>query len=326
MENLTLEQILNLDFKLRKDPILHPFDGSFVVADPSLLTPSSSNDKKWHMFFHTNLAVYHFISDDGISFNKVNKIVKNAMRPNINFIDGKYYLFYEKTRSLIMNLLSFLNIAKWKSSIYVKESSDLINWSNGHEVIGIDKDYHKIDGGGHSISNPYLLKVDNKYRLYYSSSLTFIKDCGFSEPTYISYAESDYVNKEYKSIDKPIIYPNKEDPYLNLCSGCLKVYKIKDGYIGIQNGIYEKDAKSHSAIILLSSKDGITFKFEKVLLEPSANDNTKWMKQYVYASHLVKEGNILRLYFNARDISNPVKGRECIGFVEASLEFENINR
>lgn len=318
MENLTLNEILNLDFSLREEPILRPFDKSFVVADPSLLVPENAIDKKWHMFFHTHFGVYHFISEDGINFSKVAKLVKCAMRPNINYINGTYYLFFEKTRPLIFNLLNFLHLAKWESSIYLITSKDLINWSEEKEVIKQSKDYEKIEKNGYSISNPYLIEKDGKFRLYYSCGLTYIEDCKFCEPTYISYAESEKVDGGYKSLDKPIIFPDKSNPYLNLCSGCLKVYKIKDGYIGIQNGIYEKDKKSHSAIILFSSKDGISFKFEKVLLEPKES-SPLFMRQFVYASHLVKSGNTIRLYFNARDYSNPIKGRECISFLEANL-------
>jgi hypothetical protein len=149
--------------------------------------------------------------------------------------------------------------------------------------------------------------------------MTYIDDCKFCEPTHISYAESGQITDGYIAAEKPLISPDKNNPYLNLCSGCLKVYKLSDGYIGVQNGIYEKDGKSHSAIFLMSSPDGLDFKFEKMLIEPQEVDGKDWMKQFVYASHLVKQGNTLRLYFNARDTSNPILGRECIGFAEAEI-------
>ncbi len=322
MNTLTITQIINADFKISENnPVLKPFDGSVLVADPSLLTPENSHDGKYHLFFHTNLGVYHFTSEDGIGFKKVQKVVKNAMRPNINRIGGKYCLFYEKTRSLFANALNLVNITKWKSEIYVTESTDLLSWSTPKKVIGNTREYEQSERGM-SISNPFLLQDEGINRLYYSCGLTFIKDCGFCEPTHISYAESGSITDNYVSAEKPIISPDKTDPYLNLCSGCLKVYKLKDGYIGVQNGIYEKDGKSHSSIILLTSQDGLNFSFEKVLVEPSDDDNNSWMKQFVYASHLVKCGNTMRLYFNARDTSNMIKGRECIGYAQAELDSE----
>lgn len=318
MNNLTVNQIINADFKISSRPILKPFHGSFVVADPSMLTPDNCHDGKWHMFFHTTFGIFHFVSDDGIDFKKVQKVTNRAMRPNINYIDGKYYLFYERTRPLFFNALNVVNAVRWKSEIYVVESTDLLNWSLPGPVITNTRDYENSERGM-SISNPFLLQENGVNRLYYSCGLTYIKDCGFCEPTHISYAESKRVDSGYVSAEKPLISPDKNDPYLNLCSGCLKVYKLSDGYIGIQNGIYEKDGKSHSAIILLTSADGLNFEFNKILVEPAVIDGNDWMKQFVYASHLVRYGNTLRLYFNARDIANPIKGRECIGYAEAEI-------
>ena len=319
MKNLTVNQILEAKFRVSaQSPVLKPFDGSFVVADPSLLTPDVSHDGKWQMFFHTTLAVYHFISDDGIKFEKVQKVVGRAMRPNINRVGDTYYLFYERTLPLFMNALNVVNAVRWKSEIAVIQSNDLVNWSKPKRVLGNTKDF-EISKRGTALSNPFLLQEDGINRLYYSCGMTYIDDCKFCEPTHISYAESGQITDGYIAAEKPLISPDKNNPYLNLCSGCLKVYKLSDGYIGVQNGIYEKDGKSHSAIFLMSSPDGLDFKFEKMLIEPQEVDGKDWMKQFVYASHLVRQGNTLRLYFNARDISNPILGRECIGFAEAEI-------
>ncbi len=319
MKELTTNQILQADFKVNvKSPVIKPFDGSFIVADPSVLTPTDCHDGKWHMFFHTNLGVYHFISDDGVHFEKKQKVVSRAMRPNINRIDNTYYLFYERTRPLLMNALNVVNLVKWKSEIYVTQSDDLVNWSEPKLVIGNTRDF-EISSRGTALSNPFFLQEDGVNRIYYSCGMTYIEDCKFCEPTHISYAESKDITQGYVSAESPLISPDKSKPYLNLCSGCLKVYRLSDGYIGVQNGIYEKDGKSHSAIFLLTSTDGLEFKFEKMLVEPCVVHGKDWMKQFVYASHLVKHENTLRLYFNARNISNPVLGRECIGFAEAAL-------
>ena len=112
MKNLTVEQIINADFKICGTPILKPFNGSIVVADPSMLTPDNSHDGKWHMFCHTTFGIHHFVSNDGIDFCHINKIANRAMRPNINRIDGRYYLFYERTSPLIMNALNVVNAVK----------------------------------------------------------------------------------------------------------------------------------------------------------------------------------------------------------------------
>lgn len=319
MKNLTVNQILQAEFKVSAEsPVIKPFDGSFIVADPSVLTPNDCHDNKWHMFFHTNLGVYHFISQDGIHFEKLQKVVNRAMRPNINRIGNTYYLFYERTRSLLANALNVVNAVKWKSEIYVTESNDLLRWTEPKIVIANTRDFERSDRGT-ALSNPFLLQEEGVNRLYYSCGMTYIDDCKFCEPTHISYAESKSITEEYVSAETSLISPDKNNPYLNLCSGCLKVYRLSDGYIGIQNGIYEKDGKSHSAIFLMTSQDGLDFKFEKMLIEPHVVHGKDWMKQFVYASHLVKHENTLRLYFNARNVANPILGRECIGFAEAVI-------
>ncbi len=318
MINLTFNDINNADFRLYdQNPIIKNPLTSFVIADPSVITPSESHDGKFHLFCHTFFGVYRYESEDGINFKAKGKIANRAMRPNINYIDGRYYLFYERTRPVVMNLLSLVGF-KWKSEIYCTESTDLQKWCEPYPVITQSRYYEK-DSHGTAISNPFLIKENGRYRMYYSCGQTFIKDCGFCEPTHISFAESDCINKGYTSRPEPIISPDKDNPYLNLCSGCLKVYKLKDCYIGLQNGIFEKDGKSHSAIMLLRSDDGVNFDFVKQLLAPQMHNGSKWMAQYVYACCLTYHKGTLRLYFNARNTANNITGRESIGIFEAKL-------
>ena len=95
MFNITFEEFNNIEFGLYKgNPIIKNPLNSFVIADPSVITPDVSHDKKWHLFCHTFFGVYRYVSDDGITFEKAEKIVSRAMRPNINRIGGKYYLFF----------------------------------------------------------------------------------------------------------------------------------------------------------------------------------------------------------------------------------------
>ena len=318
MKSLTFEQFNTAEFKLYEgNPILKNPWNSFVIADPSVITPDVSHDGKWHLFYHTFFGVYHYESADGISFENKGKIVNRAMRPNINYIDGKYYLFYERTRPVIFNLLSLVG-AKWKSEIYCVETENLIDWTKPYLVIGKTRDYEEYNNG-FAISNPFLMATESGYRMYYSCGQTFIEDCGFCEPTHISFAESESVTNGYISREKPIISPDKNIQYLNLCSGCLKVYKLADCYIGLQNGLFEENGKSHSAIMLLKSDDGINFEFVKPFLVPQTCGNSRWMAQYVYACCLTYYKGELRLYFNARNVSNNLTGRECIGMYEAEV-------
>lgn len=316
MNNLCFKDIENAVFTLyENNPIIKNPLPSLVIADPSVLTPDKTHNGKWQLFCHTFFGIYRYESEDGISFQKKQKIANRAMRPDINYIDGRYYLFYERTRPIVFNALSLVG-AKWESDIYLTESDDLESWSEPRPVITNSREYEKYKSG-HAISNPFLINENDRWRLYYSCGQTYIRDCGFCEPTHISFAESRRIRDGYVSRETPIISPDKNIHWLNLCSGCLKVYKLKDCYIGLQNGIYEKDGKSHSAIMLLKSDDGVHFDFVKPLLTPQKCGNNNWMAQYVYACCLTYYEGKLRLYFNARNVADNIRGRECIGIYEA---------
>ena len=176
------------------------------------------------------------------------------------------------------------------------------------------------DEHGQALSNPFLMRKDDKWRMYYSCGQTFIKDCGFCEPRHINFAESRRITNGYLSRSAPIISPDKSIKHLNLCSGCLKVYELKDCYIGLQNGIFEENGKSHSAIMLLKSDDGENFEFIRHFLVPQKCGKSNWMAQYVYACCLTYYKGKLRLYFNARNVSNNLTGRESIGIYEAEVK------
>ncbi len=316
MKNLTFNDINGAQFKLyENNPVIRNFGGSFNAADPSVLTPKQSHDGLWHLFCHTFFGVYRLDSENGVDFKLIKKIVSRAMRPNINYIEGRYYLFYERTKTMAGNALSLVG-GKWKSEIFVTESDNLDDWTEPRIVIGKTREF-EADSRGQAISNPFFIRMDDCCRLYYSCGQTFIRDCGFCEPTYISYAQSQKIADGYISRKEPIIKPDKSSPYLNLCSGCIKVYELSDCYIGLQNGIFEKNGRSHSAIVLLRSDDGMRFDFVKVLLAPQICGKNDWMAQYVYACHLTYYNGKLRLYFNARNTSDILRGRECIGIYEA---------
>lgn len=325
MLNLTFEQLVNAQFKLYDgNPVIRCFGASTVVADPSLLTPDLTPDGKWRLYAHTLTGVHAFVSDDGISFRHTGRILPRAMRPDINKVGDRYLLFYERLQPLLPRAASLLG-GKWVSDIYVVESKDLTKFSEPRPVLTFGDPYERAGKKGHSLSNPFLLPTEDGYRLYYSAGLTYIPDCKFTEPTYICCAESEKPDRGFVRRDEPIIKPDDKrtgDRSLNaadLCCGCLKVYRLADCYAGLQNGIYDDNGQSKSAIRLLRSDDGINFTFVKTLLAPQMCGGSDWMAQFVYASHLVRTGDSLRLYFNARNTANILAGREHIGFAEAEI-------
>ncbi|MGL5541216.1 MAG: hypothetical protein ACRDBX_06260 [Erysipelotrichaceae bacterium] len=315
--NLTIAQFLALDFTLYEhNPILKHFGWSPILADPSVLLPKDSPTQEFVLFAHTLFGVYAYRSKDPLHFAHRQKVVSRAMRPNINLIEGKYVLYYEKTKWL-GNVWSLFG-QKWASHIAAKTSDDLKHWSAEQVVLAASQDI-ETSSRGVSLSNPFLLPHDEGYRLYYSCGLTFIEDCGFCEPTYVSVATSQNPLQGFEKRSVPLLSPSGENPYLNLGAGCLKVYRLVDGYVGLQNGIYQEGGRSKSAIVALTSSDGLAFTPQKIVLAPQMQGNNAWMAQYVYASHLIEHEGMLYLYFNARNTAHFLKGTESIGVAMAKM-------
>lgn len=318
MIDISFNEFLNKDFRLYEgNPVIKRYGMSSIIADPSVISPDEGKDGKWHLFCHTIFGVYRFESGDGISFVNKGRVVKNAMRPDVKVIGGEYYLYFERVQPLIRRGLAAVGAIKWFSEIYLTKSKDLISWTEPVRVIKADRTY-MIDKQGISVSNPFLIEKDGKYRLYFSAGLTYLKDCKFSEPTHISYAESDSPDGPFVTREQPVLSPTEEVEWLNRGCGCIKVYRLKDSFIGLLNGIYVgDDGKSRSAIMLFKSDDGDNFSYAKHILKPCVCGNSRWMAQYVYACNLVRYGDKFYLYFNARDKANPVTGKENIGIAVA---------
>ena len=317
MLDITFGELAEARFRLYDgNPVIRSKFYDPVIADPSVITPDESPDGKWYLFAHSLKGISVFVSDDGVVFDKGRRVIPRAMRADAKKIGDLYYIFYERLQPLFARAKGLVG-GKWESDIYAVTSADLKSFSEPVPILTADRAYERTEKNGHSLSNPFLLEEGGKYRLYYSAGLTYIADCGFSEPTYICLAESAEPIKGYVKYPAPIIYPDVQRRFFDLCCGCLKVYKLKDGYAGLENGIYREGDMSKSAIQLLYSADGVKFEFVKTLIEPCVCHGSDWMAQFVYASHLVKTAKGLRLYFNARDKAYMLSGREHIGFAEA---------
>ena len=320
--DITFEQLNGASFSLyKRNPIINRHGLSPLIADPSVLTPDESHDGKWHMVCHSIFALEHYVSKDGYSWEFAGRIVRRAMRGNLNLINGEYCIYYEHLQPFLKKMKG-LFLGGWISDIYLIRSRDLKSFSKPEKLLGNDIGY-AIDKRGRAVSNPFLFPYNGKYRLYFSAGQTYLEDCGFCEPTYIGIAESDSSGGPFAAYNKPLIEPDSNELWRNLCCGCIKVYRLADSYIGIQNGIYkDADGDSHSAIVLLKSEDGESFEYVKDLLIPQiCPDSTKpeWMKQFVYASSLSYYDGKLWLYFNARNTADAIRGREHIGLYMAEL-------
>lgn len=86
----------------QKNTLINPTFPSPVIADPTFLSPEETPDKRWHLFAHSILGIHHFISSDGIKWERLKGIVVlKSLRPYLFKENNLFYLFYEKILSLL---------------------------------------------------------------------------------------------------------------------------------------------------------------------------------------------------------------------------------
>ncbi len=280
-----------------ENPLIGPEPPEWIIADPTFISPQNSPDKRWHLFAHGILyGIYHYVSRDGLKWKNTGKHIAHGIRPFLFKEDNIFYLLYEKT------FTSFL------SSIAIIQSSDLFQWSPPKIILS--PKFIWEGKRSRRVGNPCLIKVNEKYRLYYSAASIFIWDALISEPKYIGVAEAKTIEGPYRKYSSPIISPSPKHPYRNLSSGALKILPYNGGWVGFNNGIYKDQlGQSRSSILLLYSDDGLHW--QDVFKIPIIYPTTGWKKAFVYQLDVRKIRNAYWLYYNAR--SGWKRGVERIG-------------
>ncbi len=306
-------------------PLINPPFPDWILADPSVLTPSESPDKTWHMFVHGMFGLYHYTSKTGLVWKKQSKtIVRMGFRPWIYNENKKYYLIYEKIN--VLGKTPFrVNFPYYNSHLEIITSEDLINWDKPKVMVRPTLSWHKTPPSNGNIGNPCLIKIGNKYRLYYSAGLIYLPDCRFCEPRYLGVAESKNIFGPYKFISKPL-HTGDNDKYTNISASAnrvyhperaMKVYSHNNGYIGLQTCIFKnpKTRKSTASIRFTRSQDGLHW---ESISGPIVKPDKEWKRSHVYVGDLKSFGNELRIYYNARN--GWVWGREAVGLSVAKIK------
>jgi hypothetical protein len=208
-------------------------------------------------------------------------------------------------------------------------SFDLKLWSEPEVLIHPAEAWMRDPVLGNAVSNPCVVEASagrkpgdaQEWRLYFSASLSWIDDCGFTEPRYIAVARGSSPAGPFMPDPSPVIVPADDVPAddvpaddVQLGAGAIKVIKLDDGWIGLQNKIYrDPGGSSRSAIFVLRSDDGLSWHpaREDPLLAPAAG----WTSSHVYACdcRYRELDGLWYLYFNARDGWKISAGKERIG-------------
>lgn len=315
---MTMDEFVRLEWRSRHDaPVVRPPTGSPLIADPTFLLPHDTPDGCWHLFAHSIYGVHRFTSREGLAWSHAGLAVRHAMRPYLLRDGGAYHLFYERYPAFRLPLTVVPGL-HWRSWIEHRSSPDLVHWSAATVVLRPTLGWHRAQGLGAAVGNPTVLRDGAGFTLWYSAALVRIPDCGFNEPLHVGRARADTVAGPYRPDPSPVLSPATNDPRANLGAGALRVLRLDDGFVGLQNGIAWDAAtrRSTSAISVRTSPDGVAWSYahSAPIVAPTAG----WRAAFVYACDARRDPRgHWYLYFNGRDRAPMLAGREAIGFVEA---------
>ena len=298
-----------------------------AIGDPQVLVPGEF-DEKWHMFYHgfydDNYVPYfhHIVSEDGVKWDMLDKLQWEVNPVNIFHEGGIWYVYYS---AAVAREKGGYDKYKCFNIIRVRRSTDLRTWSEAADVLvpelAWEREHDESQPGFFEARNPCMVKIGNKYRLYYSAGTIKLHDCGYEEPKYIGFAEADSPLGPFVKHPEPIIAPDKSIPYRNYGTGAIKVYGCGDEYLGLYNSIYvDAGGNSRSAICLIKSRDGISWEeapFNPIIIPADEYECEKnkapasWKRTLVYQLDIVRWHNELRIYYNARE--GTADGTEKIG-------------
>jgi hypothetical protein len=313
-------EFLRLHWDDDGQPLIEPPRFSPIIADPTFLFPEETPDGRWWLFAHSAWGLHASTSPSGTEWKDRGLVLWNAMRAFVRRVDGRYLLFYEKYLPLHVALTVLPKRPRWHSRIEVRTSLDLASWSSPRPVIAPVLPWQQSTALGASVGNPCLVDAGSaagsaRWRLYFSASLVHLRDCGFEEPRFLGLAEAACPEGPYTARREPL--PLAEAPGESgraLGAGSIKVLRMEDGWIGLQNRIsLDASGRSRSALWVLRSDDGAAWRdaSSRPLLEPA----TGWRRSHVYACDVRRHPRDGRwyIYYNARDGWYKTEGRERIG-------------
>ena len=311
---MTVDDFLSLHWTDENRPLIKPLGLSPLVADPTFLFPEETPDHAWRLFAHTAFGIHAFVSPDGVEWTDLGLVVRNAMRAFVRRFPDGYRLYYEKYRPFALPMQLLPRRPKWRSRIEMRFSPDLRTWGTPRTIVEPTLSWHRDEKLGASVGNPCLVRNGQRWGLFFSASLSFIPDCGFDEPRYVGMATADSPEGPFTVTPDPIINPAKDPLPGVLGAGSVKVVKLDDGFVGLQNKIYrDPTGKSRSALFLIRSKDGT--RWESARSAPLLAPDAGWRQSHVYACDVRFRGSDSRwyLYYNARDGWYKAQGTERIG-------------
>lgn len=248
-----------------------PFWESRLCA-PCLIMPEESFDGSWHLFAHTWLGIEHYVSTSGFDWQRVSLVAFRGHYPSLYKEKNTWYLVYEAHDNDYGNKRR-LNLKKTVSRIYIMTSTDLSLWSRPQVILSAADIPYASDYSLPRLAHPQLISWNGGYRLYFTAGEVRMYDTGQKASAYLSYADGNFLTGSYEIAPRPVMGIDPDGKYSNLAVGSFSFVVCSDALMAFQCTFFfdEKERRSRSAILLLSSGDGEHFEVEKELMRSPEN-------------------------------------------------------
>lgn len=287
------------------------------LSDPFILMPEESPDKLWHLFAHTWMGIEHFVSSSGFDWKEAGRVVWRGHYPYIFQLDGTYYLLYE-THDRDLRRKRKGGISSRSSRLMITSSSDLRLWSQPRLLLDSGNIPFSADFSSPDVSRPQLIMWQGTFRLYFEASRITLQDSGQKCAYYFGFAESDRIEGPYQVHPRPILEGDPDGEWANMALGAVRIIPCCDGIAAIESAFRYDDVlrRTRSALLLLTSEDGIHFGGERLLMD-SPEDG--WAGGYITSSsaNWREDEGSWYCYFsaNCRSRHRLIPGRESLGLL-----------
>lgn len=250
-----------------------PFWESRLCA-PCVVMPEDSGDGTWHLFAHTWLGIVHYISSSGFDWRRLGLVALRGHYPSLYREKNTWYLVYENHEGDYQNRKR-LDRRKTISRICLMTSSDLRIWSKPQVILSASDVPYAGDYSVPRLAHPQLISWDGGYRLYFTAGEVRIYDTWQKASAMLSYASSSFPTADWVVRGEPVMRIDPDGDFGNLALGSFSFVVFPDTLMAFQCSFYfdQKERRSRSAILLLSSPDGESFSLEKVLMK---SPSTGW--------------------------------------------------
>ena len=298
------------------NPVFDPTERAYY---PTILFDGTT----YHMWYDDGTGIRYTTSSDGITWAVGTPVtgLTNARHPLVEYIDGKYMIWYWDTGVSIYTI----------NALRYAESTDGVNWS-GDQPLTQDDTYKLITGAGTGWNRGSYGPGDV---IYNPSGSATLDDTNIWNNKYVIYymatnGSNEYIGLAY-SVDGKHWKRYGDDPVLSPCTeaddpsvgwdyrsvGYPTVIKDADG---IWHMWFCGGPNTNHGIGYAWSNDGISWTKDANNPIFHKDDGVSWRADRTYRPMVIEDGGIYKMWFSGKDAA----GNYAIGYATADGPFPSI--